>query len=62
MKVSIEKIETFGQGVKAYRIVPQAPSGRTEPERPIQRTDSAKRLGEQLREQLQRAQQGLTDK
>ena len=55
-EASLEKIETFGQGVEAYRIVGEneatAPSNGPEAEYVIPRTENAKRLGDQLREQF----------
>jgi len=58
MKISFDKIETFGAGVTAYRIVPEreaepAPTPE-KPSHPIPRTDNARRLGDKLREQFQR--------
>jgi hypothetical protein len=57
VNISIEKIFTFGSGVQAYRIVqndnqPVDATDHKDAERPIHRTDDAKRLGDQLREQF----------
>jgi hypothetical protein len=66
MKIDFDQIETFGPGVRAYRIVPERDTparggDRDTPSTPHEelnhettRTDNANRLGDRLRERLQR--------
>jgi len=66
MKIDFDQIETFGPGVRAYRIVPErntpargdrdtaSSTTREELNHETTRTDNAHRLGERLRERLQR--------
>ena len=63
MKISIQKIDTFGQGIDAYRIVPEKSedvhADRAESKRPVEITANATRLGQQLRKQLLNERQPL---
>lgn len=57
MKYDLEKIETFSQGVQAYRIIPAGDLAQEASEPPVRRTEADQRLGEVLREKQQRARQ-----
>lgn len=64
VKFDLERIDTFGQGIRAFRIIPAAETGDTVVEHPdvaIIRTDNATQLGKSLRERQQRARQNRSE-
>ena len=62
VKFDLEETETFGQGVRAFRIIPAASIGDADaaiaiPEAAKTPSDNATRLGEALLERQHRARQ-----